>query len=383
MMDDKAKEEKAKKDRVDHQLEINEELDAYKSRGISRREVIKRAGASALVFGVMGSLLDTVGGSVASASTVKDAAQAVTSGKKLQMLDVGFGDVIAWCDQIRDSTKFWGGLFNVNVTHMDGGAVAATQLSRLEDIVSSGKKFDFFAVCPIESNTLTVPVKKLISRGSTFIQQVLDVGKPGEDVGYLTFVSCDFVDVGKTLSSYLFEKIGGHGTAIITHGVAGTSNVIDRQKGVQLALKNYPGIDVLAVGYTDYSDAMNKTLWESYCTKFKKIDVAVTFTTGDAALYGTYAALKAAGRAGKTLIGSNNAEAFACQAVINGQLAATIRHSSNLLGMWAATIGAAVGHGVISKNHVPKMSWMPDQLVTNASEAQSMIFLQQNGLLLA
>jgi ribose transport system substrate-binding protein len=382
-MDEKNMEDKNRKDREDHQLEIDEELNAYKSRGMNRREMIKRAGAGALVFGVMGGLLDSVGTSVASASTVKDAAHAVTSGKKLEMLDVGFGDVIPWCDQIRDSTKFWGGLFNVNVTHMDGGAVPATQLARLETIVSSGKKFDFFAVCPIASDTLTVPVKKLIASGSTFIQQVLDVGKPGEDVGYLTFVSCDFVDVGKSLSSYLFEQIGGHGTAIITHGVAGTSNVIDRQKGVEEALKNYPGIEVLAVGYTDYSDAMNKTLWESYCTKYKKIDVAVTFTSGDAALYGTYAALKAAGRAGKTLIGANNAEAFACQAVINGQFAAVIRHSSNLLGMWAATIGAAVGHGVISKKDVPKMSWMPDQLVTNASQARSMIFLQENGLFLA
>lgn len=356
-------------------------LSFYERRGLSRRETLKRAGLAAVLSGgVASALAACTGSSTSSASASASAAAGAAKGSKpLRMLDVGFGDVIAWCDQIRDSTKFWGKFFNIEVTHVDGGASPSTQLQRFQDAAQSGH-WDICAVTPVASNSLTSVAKSLIDSGTLVIQQAVDIGKPGEDIGQLTFISQDYVDVGKSLASYLFERIGGKGTAIVTQGVAGTGNVIGRHEGVHEALKQFPGIDLLAEDYTDYSDAQNRQIWDAYVQKYPKIDCAVSLTTGSAALNGTYAALNAAGRAKKTLIGSNNAEDFACQAVIDGKLAATIRHSSNLLGMWAAVIGAQHKTGVMPD--VPKICWMPDQLVFDNTTAQSMIDLQKNEIFL-
>jgi ribose transport system substrate-binding protein len=365
----------------DEELDRRDRLAFYARRGLSRRETIRQLGIGAVLStGVVSALAACSGSSSSSASAATAAAaSAAAGGRPIKYLDVGFGDVIAWCDQIRDSTKFWGSFFNIEVTHVDGGASPATQLQRFQDAAAS-EHWDICAVCPVASNSLVSVAQSLIDKGTAVIQQAVDIGKPGEDIGQLTFISQDYVDVGKTLATYLFERIGGKGTAIVTQGVAGTGNVIGRHEGVHEALQQFPDVQLLAEDYTDYSDEQSRQLWDAYVQKYPRIDCAVTLTTGSAALNGTYAALAAAGRASKTLIGANNAEDFACQAVIDGKLAATIRHSSNLLGMWAAVVGAQHMTGVMPT--VPKICWMPDQLVFDTSTAQSMIDLQKNELFL-
>ncbi len=366
--------------------EAEEQATFYSQKGMTRREALKKMGAGAVMLGAAGAMVESFVQSAsasaplahsASASELTSALTEVKSAKKpLKMLTVGFGDAILWCDEMKNASKYWGKFYNVEPTHVDGGGTPAIQLSRLEDVVN--EKWDFMAVTPIVSNTLTVPCKELIRRGVPVIQQVLSIGKPGEDIGYLTFIAENYVDVGKKLASYMFGLIGGVGTAIVTQGVAGTSNVIGRQQGVEQALKLYPKIDLLAVDYTNYSVTQQRTLWDAYVQKYPVINVAVTLTTGAGALEGTYAALKAAGRAGKTLIGANNADTNACIAVKKGILSATIRHSAVLLGMWAVIAGALHKSGL----KIPKNLWLPDQLITDASTAESMIFLQENGVFL-
>lgn len=358
----------------DQEPERLDELEWREARGMNRRDIIKSMGLAA----VLGGGAVTLAG-CSTSSSAQDASNASKGGKPIKMLDVGFGDVIPWCVQMANSTKFWGKFFNIEVTHVDGGADPATQLKRFQDAVAQDS-YDLVAVTPVASNTLASVAKRLIDKGTPVIQQAVDIGKPGEDIGQLTFISQDYVDVGRSLASNLFERVGGKGTAIVTQGVAGTGNVMGRHQGVQQALKQYPNIELLAEDYTDYSDAASRRLWNSYVQKYPKIDCAVTLTAGSAAINGTYAALKAAGRT-ETLIGSNNAEDFACQAVIDGRLAASIRHSSVLLGMWAAVIGAQHKTGVVS--NVPKITWMPDPLVTDKSTAESMITLQQQDVFLA
>jgi len=368
----------------DFELARQDEVASYRRKGMSRRDIIKTMGLSAvLTSGVVGSLAACTGqaSSQAAATTTALAASAAAgSGKPIKLLDIGFGDVIPWCVQIAEATKFWGKFFNIEVTHVDGGADPSTQLKRFQDAAAQGS-WDVVNVTPIASNSLAGVAKGLIDKGSSVIQQAVDIGKPGEDIGQLTFISQDYVDVGRSLASNLFSRLGGKGTAIVTQGVAGTGNVMGRHEGVQQALKQFPDIQLLAEDYTDYSDAASRKLWNSYVQKFPTIDCAVTLTTGTAAINGTYAALNAAGRAKKTLIGSNNAEDFACQAVIDGKLAATIRHSSVLLGMWAAVIAGQYKTGAVK--NVPKITWMPDQLITDRSTAQSMIYLQQKDVFLA
>jgi ribose transport system substrate-binding protein len=360
----------------DFELERRDQVDYLVSKGMNRRSILRRMGITAVLTPPVLAALSACTGD--SESDTADKVQgAASGGKTIKMLEVSFGDVIPWCVQITDSMRFWGEMFGVELTHVDGGAAPDAQVKAFEE-AANRDDWDLIAVTPIQPNTLANTARQQIDSGVQVIQLAVDIGKPGEDIGYLTFIQQDYEEVGYSLATDLFTKAGGSGTCIVTQGVAGASNVTGRSKGVHKALEQFPGMELLEEAYTDYSDAESKRLWDSYVQKYDQISCAVELTAGTAALNGAVAALTAAGREKDTFVGTNNAEDFACQAVIDGKISATIRHSSNLLGMWAAVIGAQYING--NNTEVPKDSWMPSQLVSNVTQAQSMLDLQQNGL---
>ena len=362
----------------DFELARQDELGFLVNKGMSRRGILKRMGITAVMTPpVLAALSACTGDSESDVAAKASSGALAAGGKKIKALEVSFGDVIPWCVQITDSMRFWGNMFGVELTHVDGGATPDSQVKAFQE-AASRDDWDLIAVTPVAPNSLASIARQQIDKGVQVIQQAVDIGKPGEDIGYLTFIQQDYEEVGYSLASDLFTKAGGSGTCIVTQGVAGASNVVGRSKGVHRALEQFPGMELLTEAYTDYSDAESKRLWDSYVQKYPEISCAVELTAGTAAINGALAALKSAGREGDTLIGTNNAEDFACQAVIDGDISATIRHSSNLLGMWAAVIGAQYING--SNTDIPKDSWMPSQLVSNVTQAESMLALQQNGL---
>ncbi|MBF4766207.1 sugar ABC transporter substrate-binding protein [Nocardioides agariphilus] len=360
----------------DFELERRDQVDYLVSKGMSRRGILRRMGITAVLTPPVLAALSACTGDSESDVATKLGGSAV-DGKKIKMLEVSFGDVIPWCVQITDSMRFWGEMFGVELTHVDGGASPDVQIKAFEE-AANRQDWDLIAVTPIQPNSLATTARQQIDAGAQVLQLAVDIGKPGEDIGYLTFIQQDYEEVGYSLASDLFTKAGGSGTCIVTQGVAGASNVTGRSKGVHRALEQFPDMELLEEAFTDYSDAESKRLWDSYVQKYPDISCAVELTAGTAALNGAVAALTAAGREKDTFVGTNNAEDFACQAVIDGKISATIRHSSNLLGMWAAVIGAQYING--TNTDVPKDSWMPSQLVSNVTQAQSMLALQQNGL---
>ncbi len=366
----------------DHELARRDEVSFYQKKGMSRRDIIKTMGLGAVLgTGAIAALAacSSSGDVAAATAAATDTATAAAGGKKLKALEVSFGDVIPWCVQITDSMRFYGEKFNVELTHVDGGATPESQVKAFEE-AATREAWDFVALTPIAPNSLAPTARALIDKGIPVIQLAVDIGKPGEDIGYLTYISQDYEEAGYSIAADLFAKAGGKGNVIVTQGVAGAGNVVGRSKGVNKALAQFPDMVLLEEAYTDYSDAASKRLWDAYVQKYPDIAVALEMTAGTAALNGAVAALEAAGRTGKTLVGSNNAEDFACQAVIDGKLSATVRHSSVLLGMWAAVIGAQYKTGVVTE--VPKTSWMPAQLVNDNSKAKSMLDLQAKGVFL-
>lgn len=365
------------KEPSDFELARRDEVNFLANKGMSRRGILKRMGIAAVMTPPVVAALSACTGDSKDETEAKASSGATGGGQPIKALEVSFGDVIPWCVQITDSMRFWGNMFNVDLTHVDGGATPDSQVKAFEEAANSDD-WDLIAVTPVAPNSLATIAKQQIDKGVQVIQQAVDIGKPGEDIGYLTFIQQDYEEVGYSLATDLFTKAGGSGTCIVTQGVAGASNVVGRSRGVHKALEQFPDMQLLTEAFTDYSDAESKRLWDSYVQKYPEITCAVELTAGTAALNGALAALKSAGREGDTLIGTNNAEDFACQAVIDGDISATIRHSSNLLGMWAAVIGAQYING--NNTDIPKDSWMPSQLVSNATQAESMLKLQQNGL---
>ena len=101
-------------------------------------------------------------------------------------------------------------------------------------------------------------------------------------------------DVGYSLATALFEKLGGQGKVILIEGKAGNSTSEERAEGFKEALKEYPGIELLASQPADWDRASAMTVMENCLQTYDQIDGVLTLTK-DMGL-GTIEAIKSAGR---------------------------------------------------------------------------------------
>src|SRR4051794_8446831 len=88
---------------TDQEQERVAEIEWRQAQGMDRRNIMKSMGLAAVLgAGAVGALAGCT-----SSSSATSASKEAKAGKPIKLLDVGFGDVIPWCVQITNSTKFW------------------------------------------------------------------------------------------------------------------------------------------------------------------------------------------------------------------------------------------------------------------------------------
>lgn len=332
-------------------------------RGLSRRGFVKRAGLGAVAAG---GLIPTL------AACVDDTEVGPNSGAAVKMLSTSYGSVIPWTAQGYTSQRFWSERFNIKLTQLDPGADPAKQLDQLENALS--QKWDVAVVNSIIQGNLTGAVQRLIDAGTVVVGYLSDVALQDKPlVGLLTTVQTDNYKIGFDLTSSLCTALGGQGSIIETQGIAGGTNVVQRHQGFEDALKDFPGIEVLASDYGNFVKDRAQTLWESYLTKYPRIDGA--FCHNDDMAFGAANALKSAGRQSQALLTGVDGTPIACAAVLDGTLYATARHSASQVYGWPAMIGALKFTGQLTDTSVPTQI-VVDSPVVDRDRAASIVFTQ-------
>lgn len=359
---------------LEDQAEARQALAYYNARGLSRREVIKRAGVGTVALGVLGPLLAACSGDEDPGSVAQEA-NGLTQGKSLKMLGTNGGLVVSWYAQGKRTMEFWAKAFNVDLTWVDGELDPVKQRAKMDNAAT--RNWDIAAVTAHEAGTIVQPVKRMIDKGTAVIQMISEVGKPGEDYGYLTWVEQSSFDMGFQVASRLFEKAGGKGTAIETQGPASFTGAQERHRGFTEALKAYPDVKLLTTDFGNWDPARARSLWESYVNKYP--DITIGYFHNDDMAFSGFEALKAAGRAGRTLIGGADAMPEAIKAVNDGRFVATYRHSSCRMHLYPVVIGVMHKLGIVK--NVPKKIVVDGQLVT-PENSESLLFLQQDSVFL-
>ena len=335
--------------------------------GLSRRTFVQ-AGASVAGVGLLGSLL-------AACTKASSASDATTTGdnggvKPLNVLSTSYGNVIPWSTQGYTAQRFWADQFNVKLTQLDPGGDPGKQLSQLQD--AAAKKWDLVVLNGIIQGNLSAVAQKFIDTGTPVIGYLSDVALANKPVtGLLTTVEADNYQMAFDMTTKLCNGLAGKGKIIETQGIAGGSNVIDRHRGFQDAVKAFPNIDVLASDYGNFVTDKSQALWQSYATKYSVIDGA--FCQNEDMAFGALNALKAANREGKTLLTGVDGSIRGCQAVQNGQLYATVRHAASQVYGWPVIIGAMHVRKLVGD--LPSKVIVPSPLV-DKTNAETVIFLQ-------
>lgn len=185
-----------------------------------------------------------------------------------------------------------------------------------EEAIVSGA--DCVVMCPVDSEAIIPATKKINDAGIPVVNLNTRIS---DDTQYKTFVGLENFNQGYDTAKALFEGMGGKGTLFIIEGSTGAQTSIDRVKGCQAALEEYPEITVVAQQSANYSraEAMNvvQNLLQSYP------DVNAIFCCNDEMALGSAEAVNAVGKTGQILISGQDANDDAVTALKNGEIFAT------------------------------------------------------------
>jgi ribose transport system substrate-binding protein len=335
----------------------------------TRRNLLRLATASA---GVAAGMFGGIGIDAMTASAM--AKEAGRSSKPLKAAFSNAGLQATWCAQGKQAAEYWGKLFNVEVTWFDGELNATKQRSGIDNMAS--RKWDFVAIQAFGIGTLTQPVNKMIEAGIPVIDMDTLIA-PLDQINVHSFLAPDNEFMGASVAQALIDAIHGEGKVIMTQGALGHTGAQGRAKGFESVIKKYPKIEVLDTQPADWDVTKTVRIWETYLTKYPKIDAAF-FHNDDMAL-AAYNVMKARNR-GNILIGGVDAMPPAIAAVSDGRMFATVRNPSCRIHGGAIIAGvAAVVNGektasgipknivtdgpVVTKANAPGMAWMEEQFL--------------------
>ncbi len=157
-----------------------------------------------------------------------------------------------WREQMICSVKVQaansGQVSKVIVANRNGGP--NEQIADLQNLISQG--VDAIIVNPSDPQALSPVIDIAAAKG--IVVMAVDQAV-GDEKAYVA--ANDQEEYGRVGAEWLFKQLGGKGNVAYLRGIAGAPADTDRDRGFQAALKDYPGIKVVATVDTgwDYSKA--------------------------------------------------------------------------------------------------------------------------------
>jgi ribose transport system substrate-binding protein len=205
---------------------------------------------------------------------------------------------------------------DVDLVITDGQNQATKQVSDVESLMARGIKV--LIISPLQAQALTPIVKQAMEANIpvvTLDRQVntkvtCHIGAENKPIG---------VDAGK----FIIQKLNGKGNVIEIQGTAGASATLDRHEGFRDALKDAPGIKVVADQFCDYLREPAVKFVEDMLQRFGSGQIQAIYAHNDEMALGAVKAVEAAGRQKEIVIVGIDGENSAFQAVKDGKIAAT------------------------------------------------------------
>src|SRR2546430_16246556 len=141
------------------------------------------------------------------------AAETGRSEKPLKAAFSNAGLQATWCAQGKQAAEWWGKLFNVEVTWVDGQLDAVKQRAAIDNMAS--QKWDFVAIQAFGIGTLTQPVQKMIDAGIPVIDMDTLIA-PLDQIKVHSFLAPDNEFMGSSVTQALCNAMVGMGKIFLT-----------------------------------------------------------------------------------------------------------------------------------------------------------------------
>jgi ribose transport system substrate-binding protein len=214
------------------------------------------------------------------------------------------------------------------------------QLSQIEDVVV--KKPDAIVFTPVDYKAMIPGVEKM-NAAKIPVVNITDRSAGGE---FVAFVGADDHALGLSTARYLLKAMGGKGNVVMLEGVKGTITNADRTRGFQDALKENPGVKLLASQPANYQRLQALQVMENLLQSHPQIDGVLA--ANDAMATGAIEALEGANR--KALVIGINGTREAVDMIKSGKMLA----SGDYSGYHQGCIGTAIAIRTLRKEAVLK-----------------------------
>jgi ribose transport system substrate-binding protein len=189
------------------------------------------------------------------------------------------------------------------------------QMRLVEDWIT--KKPDGMVFVPVDYKAMVPAVQKINEAGIP----IVIYNNKMSGAKQITFVGLNDDDIGYEISKHLFKSLGGKGKVIHIDGVPAAITAQDRKKGFDRALKEFPGIEVLASQPANYRRLPAVQVFENLMQRFPQID-GVMAANDDMAI-GVAEAAASAGRGSQIKIVGVDVIPDAIPAIAEGRLLAS------------------------------------------------------------
>jgi ribose transport system substrate-binding protein len=257
--------------------------------------------------------------------------------KKYKMATIEVGAASTWVSHGIETSKFFGSLLGVEVEPFDGQFDPANQLSAFQT-VSQGT-YDFVAVHPAASDALIDGSDAVLAKGWPLVvmdTRLIQDPDAFANYGHLTYLEPDNIYMGFTVANELFKALGGEGEVVHTQGQLGHTGAQGRAAGFKLALEAYPNIKVVDEQPGNWQPEVVAPLWQDLLTRFPNI-VGGFFHSDDMAV-AARAVIDSAGKRDQVKIVGVDGLKNACEAIINGDMTASVINPSGRIhggAIWA------------------------------------------------
>ena len=154
------------------------------------------------------------------------------------------------------------------------------QVQQIDSLVATG--IDLLIVAPNQVQTISPAIDRAYDKGIP----VIVFERKTNSQKYTAFISADNYEMGRVMGEYIASQLDGKGRVMEIMGLKGSSPAIERHNGFADALKNYPGIDIVATLQGDWTEesgynAMKQWLDSHQSSSFSHQSIDFVFGQND------------------------------------------------------------------------------------------------------
>ena len=163
------------------------------------------------------------------------------------------------------------------------------QIEQIDSLVACG--IDLLIVAPNQVATISPAIDRAYDSGIP----VIVFERKTNSRKYTAFMSADNYAMGRQMGEYIAKRLKGSGRVLEVTGLKGSSPAIERHKGFEDALKQYPGVTVIATLQGDWTEDTGYDIVKKWKEENPDVTVDLVFGMNDRSAIGARKAFLEAG----------------------------------------------------------------------------------------